>query len=1004
MPSSISIAQVTVKRRSSPAKKRLHAARRVPLSRADLQHLFRKSARRFALSAGTSTVFFFMIAMGIGIGTYYAQAASGQIMKLITSDGGTTFYVGRCFRTDISVQTDNLNANSVDVILPYNPTYVAPYTNSGCTVAATGIVTDGLFPSYPSNTISSNTIQVTGYDPSGSSPVNTGANPLDRKIGHIYWKVLAASGAYSFNFDFTLGSTIDTNMAQNNGDGSDVLDAVQNLTVNLANDLTGPTFSSLSPASAATNVSVTSGISYVVSDAGAGVNSGSFLATLNAVSKTVSRSGCTTTNSNRTGSCNASISPGTLSYATTYTVIATADDRAASPNTGSQTWSFTTEDDTNAPYVQNQTPAANANNIATTTSIVLHIKDYKSDAGVTPGLGVDNSTIRVSVMQGTGATTVYQQGDPGVSITGTSADRTVTITPATPFAQNARVRVTVEASDLHSPANVMTPVVYYFRIIDSIPPAISDRSPAPNAVGVSADSNIVLRLSDSGAGIDINNTTVTINATPYTVGNGAFSYSGNTGSYLITINPASNFSGGQDVSVTVATRDLAPTPNSKSFSYSFAIASACGTCSVANESPARSDTAAPLSATLSFHVKDTGAGILSNSIRVTLIGSGPAMPVSPLTITGSSPMMAITGTSADYTVTITLPASIEENVAYALLIDATDTNGLSMSQVGYTFMHLALGTGTGTTTIINTVVTSCPAPAQDSPTVPSGGGRRPVQPLIESFTPTDLPTIIERRKLPDGKFTETTLTPEQARGINSCYIDAPLHGAALTPYSDVPAGAWYEGAVKYFIDKNILDTSRGTFNGMDAALRSEFAKVITLISAVKPVESSRPSFDDVSPQAWYYNFAETAGANGWMKGYNNCYGTHPCTLMPAATASRAEAIAMIVRYMKLKPLHLAPAFADVRPDAWYASYMQTAADYCILQGDSQTHRAGPNRVVNRAEMVTLFTRAAAHLTYGVDCGANNVHSSSASGQFSSASKSPITLNIMNAFTSLFSRE
>ena len=120
---------------------------------------------------------------GIAYGPQIARAAAGQYLKLVTSDGGSTFCVGRCFRTNFKVQTDNLDANSVDIVLPYSPAYVQPFTNSGCTVAATSILTTSTFPSYPSNAISGNQVQVIAYDLSGSNPVNSGAARADRGLG-----------------------------------------------------------------------------------------------------------------------------------------------------------------------------------------------------------------------------------------------------------------------------------------------------------------------------------------------------------------------------------------------------------------------------------------------------------------------------------------------------------------------------------------------------------------------------------------------------------------------------------------------------------------------------------------------------------------------------------------------------------------------------------------------------------------------------------------------------
>lgn len=913
------------------------------------------------------------------------SAAAGQILKIAASDGGTTFYVGRCFRTNINVQTDTLDANSVDIIIPYNPTYIQPYSNSGCTSVATQIITHNLFPAYPSNQIVGNQILVTGYDPSGTAPVDTGAAPAHRTLGYVFWKVLAASGSYNLGFTHTLGLTTDTNMAENNGDGSDVLDAVENATFNLSADAAVPTFSSQSPTNGASNVSVTSGLSYVFADAGAGINTGSLVTSMNGTPYAETFSSCTRTNSNRRPQCNVSVPTGTLgtlSYNTRYVVTATGSDVAIPNNTGSTFWIFTTEDDTNAPYVQNENPANGATGVAVASNIVFNVKDYKGNLGVTPGLGVDTSTIQVTVTVGNGSPTVYTSSSPEFSVSGIAANRTVTINPASNFPENTLVTVSVNASDLHSPPNVMSTHTYSFRSVDSQGPSISGYNPAQNATTATADTNISFTVSDTGAGVDINNTTVTVEGVPYTVASPQFGYTGNSGSYVITINPSSNFSGGQVIDVSIATRDLAsPTPNQVSTSYSFTIASNCVTCSVDGEDPARFTQSADLDDTIVFHIKDTSAGIDDDSIRITLIGSGAAIPTNPLVLTGSSPLVNITGTSADYTVTVTLPDSIEENVAYSIMIEATDSNGLDMQTVAYTFMNLNAGSGGGSSSSAasSSSAVSCPAcncPAatdnDDDDTVQTGGGRRSTRTTIDNIRSYELPTIIRRRKLPDGKIVEEALTPEEAGLIGKCYIDDNGHPAALKPlthYKDIIPGAWYEAAVQDLLKRGVLDATQTTFRAEDSAVRAEFAKVLVkLRNIVEPVTPAVPSFDDTDTAAWYYPFVEEAGKRGWMKGYDTCYGTHPCILKPGAPTTRAEAVAMIVRYYGLDATNRAPQFTDVPADAWYAQVLQAAADRCIVQGDDLTGLVAPDRIVNRAEMVTLFARAQQNLKYGKDCG------------------------------------
>ena len=881
-----------------------------------------------------------------------AYAVAGQYLILDTSDGGNNFYVGRCFRTNIYAQTDNLDANSVDVVLPYNTTLLAPYTNSGCTVSASSIITDGLFPSYPSNSITSGTIEVTAYDPSGTNPVNTGAEPANGLLGHIFFKVLSSSGSYDLAFDFTLGLTTDTNMAENGGGGTDVLDGVTNLNVALLADTNPPTFTNLSPASGATDVSVTTDLSFRIQDAETGVNSGSIVASNSGTNLSLTVYACTKANSDPVPKCDVTADLGTLAYNSNYTIAATGADLAVTANTGSTSWSFTTEDDTDAPYITDKTPGSGATGIATTSNIVFNIKDYKDQAGVTPGYGVDINTVKVKVKIGTGAATTYAIADAEMTSTGTSEDYQITINPPTDFPENTVVQVTASGSDLHpSSANVMTPVIYTFTTVDSNGPTISDYSPAQSAVGVSATTNVSFRLQDAGAGIDLSNTTVVIEGVTYTNSDAAFSASGTSNNYVITIDPP-DFTGGQVVDVSISTQDLAsPTPNTASSTYSFTIATGCGTCFVDTETPARFTKEATLSDTISFHVKDTGDGISSSTIKAVLVGSGDALPTSPLTLTGGSSQMTITGTSSDYTVTITLPAAISTNIPYSITIDADNIYGLSMTTVSYTFMKQETETVE--------VAASCPAcPAcscsdgSSGGSGGNGGGRRSSGNRdARRLASIDTTAVATSRRLPD------TLS----QTLNAAAPEPQTH------YTDVEPGSWYEDALNDLLGDGILDSRQMRFRGRDPILRAEVAKMLVLQHGDDVDTPSTPSFEDVQRHEWYYDYVEAAAANGWMKGYNNCYGQTPCYTKPKNRITRAEAAVLLVRYFANEQRHLAPLFNDAVDGSWYENVVQAAADHCILQGDGVANRVHPDRAINRAEFAVMLYRARQNLEYGTDC-------------------------------------
>lgn len=210
-------------------------------------------------------------------------------------------------------------------------------------------------------------------------------------------------------------------------------------------------------------------------------------------------------------------------------------------------------------------------------------------------------------------------------------------------------------------------------------------------------------------------------------------------------------------------------------------------------------------------------------------------------------------------------------------------------------------------------------------------------------------------------------------GVSVAAISLTQMGTALAAYSDVAAGVWYEEAVEAFTDAGYLDASQTRFRGGDNANRAEFIKlVVELNGGILSTAPAVPSFDDVRPGAWYYGYMEEAAKEGWVKGDNNCYGSHPCNARPGANINRAEAAALIVRAFGLEATGDAPAFVDVPNGQWYTDVVQTAADHCVLQGDDTTGRARPADFMNRAEMVVMLHRVDMGLTYGVDCESGTV--------------------------------
>ena len=205
-------------------------------------------------------------------------------------------------------------------------------------------------------------------------------------------------------------------------------------------------------------------------------------------------------------------------------------------------------------------------------------------------------------------------------------------------------------------------------------------------------------------------------------------------------------------------------------------------------------------------------------------------------------------------------------------------------------------------------------------------------------------------------------------GVSVAAITLTQVGTALAAYSDVPAGVWYEEAVESFLDNGYLDASQTRFRGSDPATRAEFVKlVVELNGGILGTAPAQPSFDDVAPGTWFYGYMEEAGKEGWVRGDNDCYGSHPCYARHGAKINRAETAALIVRAFGLEWTGDAPQFIDNPSGQWYTDVIQTAADACVLQGDDSTGRVRPGDYMNRAEMVTILYRVDQGLTYGVDC-------------------------------------
>lgn len=196
--------------------------------------------------------------------------------------------------------------------------------------------------------------------------------------------------------------------------------------------------------------------------------------------------------------------------------------------------------------------------------------------------------------------------------------------------------------------------------------------------------------------------------------------------------------------------------------------------------------------------------------------------------------------------------------------------------------------------------------------------------------------------------------------------------AFAATYRDVPRGVWYEDAAESFREDGYLDAGSRVFRPKDKATRAEFVKLIVeLNGGILNTPPAASTFDDVSLTDWYRGYMEEAAKEGWVKGKENCVGTHPCFARPNDPITRAEAAALVVRAFGLNRTGDSLPFSDVWEGAWYADAMMTLADQCIIFGDDQTRSARPSDNMIRAEMIVMLYRIDQAQVYGTDCGTSN---------------------------------
>ena len=168
-------------------------------------------------------------------------------------------------------------------------------------------------------------------------------------------------------------------------------------------------------------------------------------------------------------------------------------------------------------------------------------------------------------------------------------------------------------------------------------------------------------------------------------------------------------------------------------------------------------------------------------------------------------------------------------------------------------------------------------------------------------------------------------------------------------FVDVPANAYFAGAVEWAVNKGITNGLTDTmFGPYESCTR---AQIVTFLwrAAGSPEPKAMSSFTDVSASAYYAKAVAWAVENGITNGMTET------TFAPNETCTRGQSVTFLYRALG-KKVESSASFTDVASGAFYADAVNWAVANNVTNGTSAT-TFSPNADCTRAEIVTFLYRA-----------------------------------------------
>ena len=219
--------------------------------------------------------------------------------------------------------------------------------------------------------------------------------------------------------------------------------------------------------------------------------------------------------------------------------------------------------------------------------------------------------------------------------------------------------------------------------------------------------------------------------------------------------------------------------------------------------------------------------------------------------------------------------------------------------------------------------------------------------------------VLDTLTVLDGKDKEIKLTEKNgkytftmpASKVTVAAMFKAEQSTGKNPFTDVPAGSYYEDAVIWAVDKGITTgTSATTFNPNGICTRAQAVTFLWRAAGSPAAKSSAMPFADVKAGSYYETAVLWAVENGITKG------TSDTMFSPDATCSRAQIVAFLWRSEKSPAAGTANPFADVKSTAYYADAVLWAVKEDITKGTTST-TFSPDADCTRAQIVTFLYRA-----------------------------------------------